>query len=254
MITNVLLALLASITVLSGPLFHGSLGAQEKPLRIYGSESPFAAMTECAERFTRIHGIKTEVVTGQGAKWVARAREDADIVYEETEYNLTHLINRNPCILDEHSRISLYAQPAGILVRKGNPKGIRSLKDLAGAGIYLLDVDGEGYQGLWEDVAGKKGLIPEIRKRIGVTVETSAEAIEKWRTAPALDAWITFESWHYRLKDLTDLVRLPKDERTYRGTAAVATHYFKNRDAARMFLEFLKTPECHAVFKKWGWE
>lgn len=115
-------------------------------------------------------------------------------------------------------------------------------------------MNGEGYLGLWEDVAGKKGLIPDVRKKIAITVEASAEAVEKWKTTPALDAWVTFESWHFRLKDLTDLVRLPKDERIYRGTAAVATQFYKNRESARMFLEFLKTPECQAVFKKWGWE
>ena len=115
-------------------------------------------------------------------------------------------------------------------------------------------MNGEGSLGLWEDLAGRKGLIPDIRKKIAITAETNAEAIGKWETIPALDAWITFESLHFHLKDTTDLVKLPKDERIYRGTAAVATQFYKNREAARMFLEFLKVPECHAVFQKWGWE
>ena len=139
-------------------------------------------------------------------------------------------------------------------MRKGNPKGIESLEDLASKEVYLLDVNGEGSLGLWEDVAGKKGLIPHIRKKIAITVETSAEAIEKWKAAPELDAWITFEGWHYYLKDTADLVKIPKDETVYRGTAAVATHFHKNRDAARKFLEFLRTPECQEIFRKWGWE
>lgn len=139
-------------------------------------------------------------------------------------------------------------------MRKGNPKGIKSLEDLTRPGIYLLDVNGEGSAGLWEELAGKKGHIAEIRKRIAITVETTEEAIENWKTAPALDAWISFESWHYRLNEITDLVKLQKDERAYRGTAAVATQFYKNREAARMFLAFLKTPECQAVFRKWGWE
>ena len=120
--------------------------------------------------------------------------------------------------------------------------------------MYLIDVYGEGSAGLWEDLAGRKGLIPDIRKKIAVSVETSAEAIEKWKAAPALDGWITFESWHHRLTKMTDLVKLPKDETVYRGTAAVATNFHKNRASARKFLEFLKTPECQAIFRKWGWE
>ena len=128
------------------------------------------------------------------------------------------------------------------------------MEDLTHPGIYLLDVNGEGSSGLWEDVAGRKGLIPQVRKKIAITVETTSEAIEQWRTAPALDAWINFESCHYRLKESTDLVKLPKDERVYRGTAAVATQFYKNRDVAKSFLTFLKTPECQAAFRKWGWE
>jgi accessory colonization factor AcfC len=139
-------------------------------------------------------------------------------------------------------------------VRKGNPKGIRSLEDLTAPGIYLIDVHGEGSAGLWEDLAGRKGLIPDLRKKIAVSVETSFEAIEQWKAAPALDGWITFQSWHYRFTEMTDLVRLPKNETIYRGTAAVATNFYKNRVPAGKFLEFLKTAECQAVFRKWGWE
>ena len=115
-------------------------------------------------------------------------------------------------------------------------------------------MNGSDQVGLWEDVAGVRGLIPDLQKRIMVTTSTSAEAIEKWKTVATLDAWITFESWHYRLEEITDLVQFPKEERIYRGTPVVATHFYKNKETARLFINFLKTDQCHAVFQKWGWE
>jgi len=139
-------------------------------------------------------------------------------------------------------------------VRKGNPKKIRSLVDLAKDNIRLLVMNGSDQVGLWEDIAEVRGLIPDLQKRITVTTSTSAEAIERWKTEATLDAWITFESWHYRLEDVTDLVRLPKEERIYRGTPVVSTHFYKNKETARLFIDFLKTEPCHAVFQKWGWE
>jgi accessory colonization factor AcfC len=139
-------------------------------------------------------------------------------------------------------------------VRKGNPKKIRSLADLAKDNTRLLVMNGSDQVGLWEDIAGVRGLIPDLQNRIMVTASTSAEAIEKWKTEATLDAWITFESWHYRLEDVTDLVRLPKEERIYRGTPVVATRFYKSKESARMFIDFLKTEQCHAVFQKWGWE
>jgi accessory colonization factor AcfC len=126
--------------------------------------------------------------------------------------------------------------------------------DLAKDHIQLLIMNGSDQVGLWEDIAGVRGLIPDLQKRIAVTVSTSAEAIERWETTKTLDAWITFESWHYRLKDVTDLVRLPKEERIFRGTPVVSTRFYKNKEKARLFIDFLKTEQCHAIFQKWGWE
>lgn len=150
--------------------------------------------------------------------------------------------------------MSLYPRAVGILVRKGNPKKIGSLGDLAKDNIRLLVMNGSDQVGLWEDIAGIRGLIPDLQKRIAVTVATSTGAIGKWKTTETIDAWITFESWHYRLEDVTDLVRLPKEERIFRGTPVVSTHFYKNKETARLFIDFLKTEQCHAAFQKWGWE
>lgn len=90
------LIILFGATVLWYLGFGRCLSAQEKTLRIYGPEGPFVPMTECAEIFTRIYGVKSEVLTGLGTKWMAKAKEDADIVYEETEHHLTHFMTRHP--------------------------------------------------------------------------------------------------------------------------------------------------------------
>jgi len=46
--------------------------------------------------FYRIHGVKAEVLTGPGSSWITRAKEDADVVYEETEYQLSQFMTRHP--------------------------------------------------------------------------------------------------------------------------------------------------------------
>jgi accessory colonization factor AcfC len=231
-----------------------SIFAQEGGLRIYGPQGPSAPMKECAEIFSKKYGTKAEVLTGPGPTWISRAREEADIVYEGAEYCLTRFMGQYPCLVDEGTRTSLYPRAGGILVRKGNPKKIKSLADLAQDRIRLLVVNGSDQAGLWEDMAGARGLIPDLQERIWVTAATCAEAAEKWKTVMTLDAWITFASWHYPLKELTDLVPLPKEERICRGTCLVATNFYKNKEAARRFIDFLKTEEGHAVFRKWGWE
>ncbi|HXG94274.1 MAG TPA: substrate-binding domain-containing protein [Blastocatellia bacterium] len=241
--------LLASITI-----FSTTTSAQQATLHVYGPGGPLGPMKECAETFSKAKGVEVKVTAGPESQWIEQARQDADIIFGGAEYMLTQFTQKHPGIVDEKSRTELYIRAAGILVRKGNPKKIRSLADLARAGVKIVDVNGAGQLGLWEDLAGGRGLIPGIQKNIALSVETSADAIEKWKAMPELDAWITYESWHYRLKDMTDLVRLPAGERIHRGTPIAITSITKNRELAEQFIAFLKSDAGHAIFQKWGWK
>ncbi len=230
------------------------LWAQDKTLNVYGPGGPLGPVKECAEIFSKAQGAEVKVVAGHTFQWIDQAKQNADNIFGGAEYMLTEFIQKYPGLVDEKTRTSLYIRPAGILVRKGNPKKIRNLADLTKDGVKIIDVNGAGQVGLWEDMAGAKGLILGIQKNIALSVTTSAEAIEKWKSMPELDAWITYESWHYRLKDITDLVRLPAKERTYRGTPIAITTITKNKELADKFIEFLKTEKAHKVFQKWGWK
>jgi accessory colonization factor AcfC len=71
---------------------ESSILAQEKGLRIYGPEGLSAPMKECAEIFSKKYGIQAEVLTGSEATWIARAKQEADVIYEGSEYMLTQFI------------------------------------------------------------------------------------------------------------------------------------------------------------------
>jgi accessory colonization factor AcfC len=96
MIKKTFLAILMGMTVLWAFGFESRLSAQEKPLRIYGPDGPSAPIRECADLFFRVHGIKAEVLSGPGNNWVALAKEDADVVYEETEHRLSQFMLHHP--------------------------------------------------------------------------------------------------------------------------------------------------------------
>ena len=93
-----------------------------------------------------------------------------------------------------------------------------------------------------------------MQNNITVSVTDSAEAIELWKSQSIFDAWITYESWYYRLKDVTELVKLPESEKLYRGTPIAVTSISSNRSLALEFIEYLKSEPAHAVFQKWGWK
>ncbi len=52
---------------------------------------------------------------------------------------------------------------SAILVLPGNPDGIGGLEDLLEEGHRVLLVNGAGQNGLWEDMAGRRGIIEKVR-------------------------------------------------------------------------------------------
>jgi accessory colonization factor AcfC len=109
-------------------------------------------MQDCAKVFTAKTGILVKVTGGPELKWLAQARQNADIIYGGAEYMLTQFIQAHPGMVDPGSRVELYRRRAAILIRTGNPKHIGTLKDLARPGIHVLDVNGAGqyvYRKIW---------------------------------------------------------------------------------------------------------
>lgn len=222
-------------------------------LHVYGPGGPLAPIKECAVLYGQTTGVSVVVQAGPEKQWFSAAQQDADVIFGGADYMLTQFALDHDGFLREGSRVELYDRAAGILVRPGNPKGIRSLRDLAKPGVRILDVNGAGQLGLWEDLVGRLQLISEFQHNIAFSVANSAEAIKAWDTRPELDAWVTYESWAKRLPATTTLVQLPSSGRMYRGTPIAITARSENTEQAAAFIRFLKTPQAHAIFVKWGW-
>ncbi|HEY8661888.1 MAG TPA: substrate-binding domain-containing protein [Hanamia sp.] len=232
----------------------GILQAQTDTLYVYGPGGPAAAMQECATVFANKTTIPVKVIAGPDAEWIGQAKQNADLVFGGAEYMLTQFAMQHPGMIDSVTRTELYKRAAGILVRKDNPKKITSLKDLTKPGVSILDVNGAGQLGMWEDLAGKQNLIGGIQKNIKKSFPNTALAIKEWKSNPDYDAIIIYASWHYRLKEVTDLVKIPAAQTLYRGTPIAITTITTQKKEAQQFVQFLLSPQAHAIFKKWGWE
>lgn len=228
--------------------------AQPDTLYVYGPGGPQAPMEECAKLFSKKTSIPVKVTAGPDAKWVGQAKQNADVIFGGAEYMLTQFAMQHPGMIDSTSRKELYKRAAGILVRPGNPKKITSLKDLTKPGIQLLDVNGAGQLGMWEDLAGKQNIIAGIEKNIKKSFPNTALAIDAWKADKSFDAIIIYLSWYYRLKGVTQLIKIPPAQTVYRGTPIAVTTMSNQKKDAEKFILFLLSNEGHSVFKKWGWE
>ncbi len=204
-------------------------------------------MRECGNVFSKRTGIDVQITTGLPWQWIEQAKQNGDLIFEGAEYMLNDFMHAYPGMIDEPSITGLYARSAAILVRKGNPRGIATLGDLARAGIKILMVTQEKMEEVYSHVPG-------IQYNIVKPVLTGAEAARIWKTVPELDAWITYESWYHTLKEETDLVHLANKERVLRITPITMITTSRVKGLARAFVDFLKTEDAHKVFQQWGWK
>ena len=235
-------------------LFISKGFAETDTLYVYGPGGPLSAINECAQLFTAKTGIPVKVIAGPEPIWFEKAQTDADVIYEGAEYMMTQFKQNHPGMVDSKTQTELYKRAAVILVRPGNPKNILTLKDLASPWVNILDVNGAGQLGLWEDIAGKINLIDGIQKNICGSYANTALGIAAWKNDYFYDAWITYATWHYDLKETTQIISLPPNLRLYRGTPIVLARNSKHREQGEKFIQFLQSEQGHRVFQKWGWE
>ena len=228
--------------------------AQSDTMFVYGPGGPQAALEECAKVFSKRNSVYVKVVAGPEANWIEQAKLNAAVIFGGAEYMLTQFAMQHPGLIDSSTRTGLYKRGAAILVRPGNPKKITSLKDLIKPGIRILDVNGAGQLGMWEDLAGKQNLIVGIQKNIKKSFPNTASAIIAWKTDNSYDAIISYTSWYLRLKDVSQLIKIPPSQNVYRGTPIALTTITNQKKEAQQFIRFMLSDEGHAIFKKWGWE
>jgi accessory colonization factor AcfC len=228
----------------------------EEAILAYGPGGPAPAMKEAAEVFSKARGARVEVAAGPTDTWIAKARQDADVIFSGAEYMMTDFVKAMEGRIDEGTIVSLYLRPSAILVRPGNPKKIADLPDLARPGMKVLVVQGAGQTGMWEDMAGKQGdirLVRDLRRNIVLHAPNSGAARQAWVEKKEIDAWIIYNIWQVANPTLADLVPVSKDYVIYRSSGASLTQKGKERTLAREFLAFLQSKDGAAIFRRWGW-
>lgn len=224
-------------------------------LHVYGPGGPAPAMKEAAAAFSKAHKVKVEVTAGPTLQWKAQALKDADVVFSGSEAMMTDFLATFPD-LDPKSVKPLYLRPSAILVRPGNPKGIKGVQDLLTPGRWILVVQGSGQGGLWEDVAGRLGDIRSVRAMRANIVKfagTSADAKQAWQDDPTIDAWLIWNIWQVANPTLADLVEIEPEYRIHRDTGVAITHRGQRHPHAQAFIDFLGSSRGAEIFAKWGW-
>jgi accessory colonization factor AcfC len=226
-------------------------------LRAYGPGGPAPAMREAAKEFGAKKGIVVEITAGPTLAWKDQAMKNADLIFSGSEYMMTDFVRKDLAGLIDSSTIrTLYLRPSAILVRPGNPKSIKGIKDLVRPGIKILVVEGAGQVGMWEDVAGRTGdvkLVDGVRRNIGLFASNSAEAKKLWNSDMSYDAWLIWTIWQKESPASADLVNTETENTIYRSCGIAITTRSGQKVIAKDFADFVQSAEGQEIFKKWGW-
>lgn len=229
----------------------------EAALNVYGPGGPAPAMKEAARAFAAANSVEVNVIAGPTPQWVDRARADADVIFSGAENMMSDFARVLPGAFELKDAKPLYLRPVAMLVRPGNPKGIKGFRDILAPGIKVLAVAGAGQNGLWEDVAGRTGDIHMLRafRRNLLLPEAanSAEARKRWIDQADIDVWLIWNIWQVANPDLAQVVEMDEPFRIYRDTGVVLTHKGAALPQARAFVDFLASPAGQAIFARWGW-
>jgi accessory colonization factor AcfC len=227
----------------------------KQTFKIFGTEGPYPAMKEAADAFAAANNLKIEVVGNAVEKWKVDALKDSDIIYSSSE-NIMDTYNDTLGIIDAKTITALYMRPAAILVRPGNPKKIKGIKDLIHRDLKVIIVNGQGQIAMWEDIVGRLKdveAMQEFRKHIAFSANTISEALHYWKNHDEVEAWLAFNTWDKDETVVADVVNIEKDLVVYRTTGAAVTSITNQRETALKFIDYLKTAEAEKIFKARGW-
>lgn len=229
-------------------------------INLYGPGGPHTALTEVAKEYKERTGIDVKVNFGPQGTWNDKAKINADILFGASEQSALAIANDHNENFDIYKIEPIYQRRAIILVKKGNPKNITGLRDLAEKNIGIIAPDGMGKSntsgtGVWEDMIGRTQNIETLkkfRKNIISFTPNSGAARKMFLEDNNVDAWITWIDWAISNPDYGDIIEIEKDLVVFRDFNMVP-----NRNAnedVKNFIEFVKSNDGKNIFNKYGWE
>ena len=144
-----------------------------------------------------------------------------------------------------------------IIVAKGNPKNISSLKDLAKPGVKVAigEANGPAIGKTTAKILDKNNLTDGVEKNV-VVKSTTVNQLLTYLITGQCDATIIWQDmtvWEEGNGKI-EVIEIPPDQNIESTVPVAITSFAKDSDAASKFLEFISSDEGKNIWKKWGFE
>jgi len=238
-----------------GVWFCGTVAHAANSLLVFAGAASKPPTEEAAKLYEQKTGVKVELVFGGSGAVLSQMKlaKQGDIYFPGSS-DYMEKAKRNGDVFGDSEKIIVYLVP-GINVQKGNPLGIRTLKDLTRPGLRVAIANPETVcVGAYaveilekEFSAGEKAAFKRNLINYTESCEKTATAISL-KMADAVIGWSVFEHWD---PERIETVRLPASQIPRIGYIPIAISRFaKNRQAAQRFIDFLTGPEGRKIFAR----
>lgn len=224
-----------------------------KRLRVFVGSASQPPTEEAVRRFEELTGARLELHVGGSGEMLSQMELTGEgDVYFPGSSDYMELAKRRG-VVDPATEVRIaYVLPA-VNTPKGNPKGIRSLGDLAKPGVRVgIARPDTVCVGLYAvEVLERAGLSERVRKNIVTYAESCAKTVQIVATGQvdAVLGWEVFSHWE---PERVETIFLPPDLVPRIGyIPAAVCRSSKEREVAQAFLEFLISSEGQAIFRKW---
>ncbi len=249
-------AILLAFAVFSFLSFGGTPCSCAEELLVFAGAASKPPTEEAAKAFEKKTGVKVNVTFGGSGFVLSQMTlaKKGDIYFPGSS-DYMEIAKKKGLVFPETEQYVVYLVPA-INVQKGNPKGIKSLRDLTRPGLRVAIANPDGVcVGLYAVEIVEKNLAPEEKAAFRKNLVNYTESCEKTATAISLktvDAVIGWEVFQHWDPDRIETIPLKKQEVVRIGYIPIAISKFtSNRPLARKFIDFLLSNEGKALFKKY---
>ena len=227
-------------------------------LLLFAGAASKPATEEVVKAFQEKFKIPADVIFGGSGFVLSQMKlSGRGDIYFPGSSDFMEVAKREGLVYPESEKIVVYLVPA-INVQKGNPRGIRSLKDLAGKGTRLAIANPEMVcVGTYAVEIIEKNLNSQEKVNLKKNLVNYTESCEKTanvislRVVEAVIGWRVFQYWD---PERIETVYLRPDEIPRIGCIPIAISKFtQDRALSQKFVDFIVSPQGKSIFRKYNY-
>jgi len=231
------------------------LPAEGETLLVFAGAAMKPVMEEVNKLYRRKTGVEIVAQYGGGGKVLSQMIiSGTGDLYAAPSSDFMEKAQREG-VIDPHSvRLLAYLIPA-IIVPKGNPQKITSLRDLATKEVKLAIGNPRivAAGAIAEELFEFNNLSALVKPKI----QTYTESVEQlasliiFGTVDAIIGWEVLQHWNP--ERIETILLKPEEIPRITSMAIAISKFTRNREQAEKYMNFVTSPESKTMFNRWGY-